>query len=114
MNLFSVDKLSSKILNPIQILSLEDYPTCVDMKVKKDGTVDILALTHKGICLIWRLKKFGKKGLKSDGKIITKKGSLILSATFSKQNDSILIATGSNLNPFFEEIVIQIQFKKFF
>eukprot|EP01080_Neovahlkampfia_damariscottae_P002318 gene2318-2786_t len=101
MNLFSLDSLSKK-MNPIQILSLEDYPSCVDIRVK-NGIVDVLALTHKGVCLLWRLTKFGKKGLKSDGKIIKEKG-LILSAKFSKDKNTILIATGSNLNPFFEEI----------
>jgi WD40 repeat protein len=89
--------------NPIQILSLQDYPVSIDMKVK-NKTVDILAVTQKGICFIWRIKKFGsKKGLKSDGKII-KNGGLIITAKFISDTE-ISIATGSNLNPFFEKIV---------
>jgi WD40 repeat protein len=99
MNLFDTTLKSS---TPIQILSLEDYPVSIDMKVNGE-LVDILAVTQKGNCFIWRIKKFGKKGLKSDGKII-KNGGVIITAKFNSENE-ISIATGSNLNPFFENIV---------
>lgn len=97
LNLFKIDK-SSK-LSPIQVISVQDDIHSLDM-IKMEDTLDIVTVTNKGLCQVWKISNIGEKGSKPVS-TITRKNGLILSAIFRDSN-AVFTCSGSFLHPTFE------------